>query len=168
MVNAIKIFLIIFVIVGFVGAGTVYFYITQALKDIEPIDPDQIAAKLVENSVIVDGEGRVLEQIYSDGLRTVVRYDDMSEDLINAFVAVEDKTFFEHNGFNIIRLFGAVRDTLTTGKRLGGTSTITQQLARNIYLYEIRADRDLDRKIREAYYAIEMEKYLTKEQIIEG
>ena len=104
MVNAIKIFLIIFVIVGFVGAGTVYFYITQALKDIEPIDPDQIAAKLVENSVIVDGEGRVLEQIYSDGLRTVVRYDDMSEDLINAFVAVEDKTFFEHNGFNIIRL----------------------------------------------------------------
>lgn len=166
--NAIKIFLILIVIVGFVGAGTVYFYITQALKDIEPIDPDLIAAKLVENSVIVDGEGRVLEQIYSDGLRTVVRYNDMSEDLINAFVAVEDKTFFDHNGFNIIRLFGAVKDTLTTGKRLGGTSTITQQLARNIYLYEIRADRDLDRKIREAYYAIEMEKYLTKEQIIEG
>lgn len=167
--NILKIFLIAMIVIGFVGAGGVYAYVTLALKDIEPIDPDMIAAKLTENSVIVDGEGRILEYIHQkEGLRKVIRYEDMSEDLINAFVAVEDKTFFEHNGFNIVRLFGAVKDTLTTGKRLGGTSTITQQLARNIYLFEVRSKRDIDRKIKEAYYAIELEKYLKKEQIIEG
>lgn len=166
--NILKIALIAMVALGIIGSIVVYSYIMLALKDIEPIDPDQIAATLTENSVIVDSEGRVLEQIQNEGLRTVVHYEEMSEDLIDAFVAVEDKTFFEHNGFNFIRLFGAVKDTLTTGKRLSGTSTITQQLARNIYLYEIRSDRDLDRKVKEAYYAIELEKYLTKEQIIEG
>ncbi|MCA0386510.1 MAG: transglycosylase domain-containing protein [Firmicutes bacterium] len=166
--NILKVLLIGGIILSIIGAAVVYLYIMVALKDIEPIDPDQIAAALTENSVIVDAEGRVLEQIHSDGLRTVIKYDDMSQDLINAFVAVEDKTFFEHNGFNFIRLFGAVKDTLTTGKRLGGTSTITQQLARNIYLYEIKSVRALDRKVKEAYYAIELEKYLSKELIIEG
>ena len=167
--NILKIALIAMILLGFVGGAGVFMYVSIALKDIEPIDPSMIATKLTENSVIVDSDGRILEYIHhKEGLRTVVRYEDMSEDLINAFVAVEDKTFFEHNGFNIIRLFGAVKDTLTTGKRLGGTSTITQQLARNIYLFEIRSARDLDRKIKEAYYAIELEKHLKKEQIIEG
>lgn len=167
--NILKVMLIAMIVFGFIGAGGVYMYVTMALKDIEPIDPDMIAAKLTENSVIVDSEGRILEYIHQkEGLRKVIRYEDMSKDLINAFVAVEDKTFFEHNGFNIVRLFGAVKDTLTTGKRLGGTSTITQQLARNIYLFEVRSKRDIDRKIKEAYYAIELEKYLKKEQIIEG
>jgi len=166
--NILKVSLIVMIALGLIGGIVAYSYVMLALKDIEPIDPDQIAATLTENSVIVDSEGRVLEQIQNEGLRTVVHYEEMSKDLINAFVAVEDKTFFEHNGFNFIRLFGAIKDTLTTGKRLGGTSTITQQLARNIYLYEIRSDRALDRKVKEAYYAIELEKYLTKEQIIEG
>ena len=166
--NIMKIMFLAIVVLGFVGAAGVFMYVNLALKDIDPIDPDMIAAKLTENSVIVDEDGRILEYIQNEGLRTVVKYNDMSEDLINAFVAVEDKTFFEHNGFNIVRLFGAVKDTLTTGRRLGGTSTITQQLARNIYLYEIRSERALDRKVKEAYYAIELEKYLTKEQIIEG
>lgn len=166
--NILKVFLIVMIVIGFVGAAVAYTYVMVVLKDIEPIDPDQINATLTENSVIVDSEGRILEHIQNKGLRTVIHYDDMSKDLINAFVAVEDKTFFEHNGFNFIRLFGAVKDTLTTGKRLGGTSTITQQLARNIYLFEIKSVRDVDRKVKEAYYAIELEKVLSKEQIIEG
>ncbi|GAB6108774.1 transglycosylase domain-containing protein [Fusibacter bizertensis] len=166
--NIVKIVLIAMIVLGIIGAAVVYIYVTSVLKDITPIDPDLIAATLTENSVIVDSEGRVLEHIQNTGLRTVIHYDDMSKDLINAFVAVEDKTFFEHNGFNFIRLFGAVKDTITTGKKIGGTSTITQQLARNIYLYEIRSKRDLDRKVKEAYYAVELEKYLTKKQIIEG
>jgi len=166
--NILKISLILIIVFGFLGAAATYGYIMFALKDVEPIDPNQITTALTENSVIVDSEGRILEHVQNEGLRTVIHYDDMSKDLINAFVAVEDKTFFEHNGFNFVRLFGAVKDTLTTGKRLGGTSTITQQLARNVYLYEIRSERDIDRKVKEAYYAIELEKYLTKEQIIEG
>lgn len=166
--TVIKVILLAVILIGFIGAAATYGYIMFVLKDIEPLDPDRIAETLTENSVIVDSNGRILEQIQSDGLRTVVRYKDMSPHLIDAFVSVEDKTFFEHNGFNFIRLVGAVKDSLTSGKRIGGTSTITQQLARNIYLYKIRSTRNIDRKIKEAYYAIELEKYLTKEQIIEA
>jgi len=163
-----KIFLIVAVIVGVVGTLGVYFYIMNVLKDVEPIDPDLISSTLTENSVIVDANGKVLEQIQLDGLRTVVRYDEMSDVLVNAFIAVEDKTFRTHNGFNIVRMIGAVVDSVTSGDRIGGTSTITQQLARNIYLPEKKDERSLDRKIKEAYYAIELEKYLTKNQIIEA
>ncbi len=166
--NILKVFLILMIVGGLLGSGVVYFYVSNVLKTVDPIDPTLIEKSLTENSVIVDGEGRILEQIQNDGLRTVVRYNDMSKNLINAFVAVEDKTFWEHNGFNFIRLIGAFKDTVTSGKRLGGTSTITQQLARNIYLTEVRSERSVDRKIKEAYYAIELEKYLKKEQIIEG
>lgn len=166
--NALKYFLIVMILASFVGAGTVYFYIMGVLKDVTPLNPVLIEAALTENSVIVDSEGRVLEKIQLDGLRTVIRYEDMSPELINAFIAVEDKTFFTHNGFNVIRMFGAVRDALTQGKRIGGTSTITQQLARNIFLSDIVSERSLDRKIKEAYYAVELEKYLKKEQILEA
>lgn len=166
--NILKVFLILMIVGGLAGSGIAYFYTMNVLKNIDPIDPTLIEKSLTENSVIVDGEGRVLEQIQNDGLRTVVKYNDMSKNLINAFVAVEDKTFWDHNGFNFVRLFGAIKDTLTSGKRLGGTSTITQQLARNIYLTEVRSERSIDRKIKEAYYAIELEKYLKKEQIIEA
>ena len=136
--NILKVFLILMIVGGLVGSGITYLYVTSVLKDIEEIDPTLIEKALTENSITVDGDNRVLEQIQNKGLRTVIRYDDMSENLINAFVAVEDKTFWTHNGFNIIRLFGAVKDTLVSGKRLGGTSTITQQLARNIYLPETK------------------------------
>lgn len=166
--NILKVLLILMIVGGLLGSGIVYFYVSNVLKTVDPIDPTLIEKSLTENSVIVDSEGRILEQIQNDGLRTVVRYNDMSKNLINAFVAVEDKTFWDHNGFNFIRLIGAFKDTLTSGKRLGGTSTITQQLARNIYLTEVRSERSVDRKIKEAYYAIELEKYLKKEQIIEG
>lgn len=168
ILNILKVLLIVGVLAGIIGGAIGYFYVMNILENIEPIDPARIEDALTENSIIVDDQGRVLEQIQNDGLRTVIKYDDMSEDLVNAFVAVEDKTFWEHNGFNFIRLFGAVKDTILSGKRLGGTSTITQQLARNIYLEEVRSERSLDRKIKEAYYAIELEKYLQKTQIIEA
>ena len=115
LMNILKIALIAMIILGITGVTVVYLYVMVVLKGIEPIDPDQISAALSENSVIVDSEGRVLEHIQNEGLRTVIHYDDMSKDLINAFVAVEDKTFFTHNGFNFIRLFGAVKDTLVSG-----------------------------------------------------
>ena len=168
ILNIIKVLLIVGVLAGIIGGAIGYFYVMNILENIEPIDPARIEDALTENSIIVDDQGRVLEQIQSGGLRTVIKYEDMSEDLVNAFVAVEDKTFWEHNGFNFIRLFGAMKDTILSGKRLGGTSTITQQLARNIYLEEVKSERSLDRKIKEAYYAIELEKYLKKEQIIEA
>lgn len=163
-----KYFILIAFIVTVVGAVVAVFYVQSVIKDLEDIDPNKVSSQLYENSVIIDSQGRVLENIRSEGLRKVVKYEDISPAVVDAFIAVEDKTFLTHNGFNLIRMVGATLKYLLNGETLGGVSTITQQLARNVYLFDRRQERSLKRKIEEAYYTIQLEKYLTKEQIMEG
>ncbi len=160
--------MILFVILGMIGAGIAYAYAKNVVSDLPPIDPSKINELLGENSVILDSNGELMETLQNDGLRTIIKYEDMSPNLINAFVAVEDKTFFEHNGFNYVRLVGSIVNSVTKGVRIQGTSTITQQLARNLYLVESKSARTMDRKIKEAYYTLELENLLDKKQIIEA
>lgn len=166
--NFLKFLLIFMVVGGLIAAGVVYTMISAALKDLPPIDPSSINDLLTENSVIVDANGNVLESIKDKNLRKIIKYDDISQSIIDAFVAVEDKTFFEHSGFNYIRLIGAVVESVTSGNGPQGTSTITQQLARNLYLEETRLKRDMSRKIQEAYYTLILERQLEKDQILEA
>ncbi len=164
----IKVLFLLIIVLGVLGAGATYIYVKGIVEELPTINPSKIDDLLGENSVILDSEGRVLEHIQNDGLRTIIRYGEMSPELINAFIAVEDKTFREHHGFNFVRIAGAVVEKLSGKGRISGTSTITQQLARNLYLEEIRSQRSLERKIKEAFYAIQLEDHLTKEQIIEA
>lgn len=163
-----KYILLTTLLMGIIGAVVVVLYVQSIIKNLEDIDPNKVSQQLYENSVIVDEQGRVLEYIQSEGLRKVVKYDEISPAVIDAFIAVEDKTFMTHNGFNLIRMIGATLNYVLRGEELGGVSTITQQLARNVYLFDRRQERSLKRKIEEAYYTIQLEKYLTKEQIMEG
>lgn len=133
------------------------------------INTDNIYATLSQRSIMYDSEGKEIENLYfSDGNRTIVKYDEIPEDMVNAVVAIEDKKFWKHNGFNFIRMVGAVKDSIFGGGGISGTSTVTQQLARNIYLAEIKSQRSLSRKITEAYITIILEKNLSKEQIMEA
>ena len=167
-INFLKFILIFGIILSLIGGGISLYLIKDALKDVKKINPSKINESLVENSVILDNNGNELEKLQRNGARTLINYKDMSKNLIHAYVSIEDKTFFEHSGFNFVRMAGAVKDALLTDKRIGGTSTITQQLARNIYLLNEKYERSINRKIKEAYYAIQLEKFLTKEQIIEA
>lgn len=132
------------------------------------IDPDNIYNLLSESSVLYNDEEEPIQSVFeAEGKRTNMEYSQMPENMVNAFVALEDKTFWTHNGFNFVRIFGAVKDSFTSGQ-ISGTSTITQQLARNVWLADRKSERTLDRKIREAYYAVQLERNLTKEQILEA
>lgn len=92
-------------------------------------------------------------------------YDNIPENMTNAMIAVEDKRFRSHLGVDPVRLTGALVEGLTGSReRLGGTSTITQQLARNLFLNN---NRSLDRKAREAVLAMALEWKFSKEQILE-
>lgn len=145
-------------------------YVQAEVADLPEIDPNNIYELLSENSVMLDSEGNFMENIYSGSeIRSNIVYDDLPENLIYAFVCTEDKTFFEHSGFNFVRIVGAVFYKVT-GKadRISGTSTITQQLARNLYLTDIRTERSLSRKLAEAWYTLQIEKTLSKEQILEA
>jgi penicillin-binding protein 1A len=92
-------------------------------------------------------------------------YENIPENMTNAMVAVEDKRFHSHWGVDPVRLTGAMIEGVTGSRaRLGGTSTITQQLARNLFLNN---NRSLDRKAREAVLAMALEWKFSKEQILE-
>ena len=70
----------------------------------------------------------------------------MPENLINAIISIEDKTFWDHHGFNFWRMGGAIKEYLEGGGQISGTSTITQQLARNVYLSESKSDASIRRE----------------------
>lgn len=140
-------------------------YVGYVVLTTPEIDTSNIYENISQSSIIYDDQGEVLESVATSQNRTNVEYSEMPANLINAFVSVEDKTFFKHKGFNVIRIFGAIKDSVLSHKDIGGTSTITQQLARNIYLTQ---ERSMTRKIREAYYTVILEKHLSKEQIIEA
>ena len=145
----------------------VWIYAFTVIANTPKIDPDNIYDYLPESSVLLEDQGEVIESLYLDGSnRTNISYDEMPEDLINAVVAIEDKTFWKHHGFNITRIFGAIKESLTSGGGISGTSTITQQLARNVYLSETKSVRSLSRKISEAYYTVILEANITKEEIM--
>jgi len=161
-----KVLITLVILVGLVVTGVVAGYINNVIKNTEPISETSLEVLLDQNSVILDNNGGILEKVESGGLRTLITYEEMDEDLINAFIAVEDKTFWEHSGFNYVRLAGAAVEAIKTTSSPKGTSTITQQLARNLYLFDTRTLKSYKRKIKEAYYAIQLEDELTKEQII--
>ena len=99
--------------------------------------------------------------------RRLIPLLQMPQRLQGAFIAIEDRRFYEHWGVDVIRLAGAFKGRLLDGKRLAGTSTLTQQLARNIYLFEQRSKRDYVRKAREILLAVRIEKVFSKDEILE-
>ncbi|MBQ0018151.1 MAG: transglycosylase domain-containing protein [Clostridiales bacterium] len=158
-----RVFLVLFFIGIFAGGG----YAAYCIAGAPTIHPDKIYDNLDISTNIYDDEGELVETIYYLENRKVTRYEEMPENLVNAFIAIEDKTFWTHHGFNFKRLIGAILKSLGGGG-ISGTSTITQQLARNVFLSEIKSERSIKRKIIEMYYAYEIEQQLSKEEIIEA
>ena len=92
-----------------------------------------------------------------------IQYLDRSGALPAAFVAIEDRRFWEHSGFDAVGMARALMKDLTTGHPTEGASTITQQLARNLFL---SPEQTLERKTQELVYAVELERKFTKKQIL--
>lgn len=99
--------------------------------------------------------------------RRLIPLLQMPRRLQGAFIAIEDRRFFDHWGVDVLGLARAFKDTLLYNRRLAGTSTLTQQLARNIYLFEVRSKRDYVRKAREILLAVRIEKTFSKDEILE-
>ncbi|ASS97922.1 MULTISPECIES: transglycosylase domain-containing protein [Geobacillus] len=94
-----------------------------------------------------------------------VHLDDISPYVIEATIAVEDRKFYEHHGFDLKRIAGAVLVNIEAMDKVQGASTITQQYARNLFLTH---EKTWSRKIQEALYTIRLEANYSKDQILEG
>ncbi|EOJ2684568.1 penicillin-binding protein 1A [Campylobacter jejuni] len=113
---------------------------------------------------IYDRNGKLVANIFEQH-RFYAPYEELPPRLIEALVAIEDTSFFEHNGVNIDAIFrAAVKIIKSGGKTMEGASTLTQQFIKNT---ELTPERTITRKIREALLAYKMETILTKEQILE-
>ncbi|MHB0948138.1 MAG: transglycosylase domain-containing protein [Gemmatimonadaceae bacterium] len=122
---------------------------------------------LPQSSLVYARDGSLIGEI-GKAWRTSVRIRTLPRYVGQAFVAVEDQRFYEHDGVDLIGLAGAVKGKITGAAR-GGASTITQQLVGNLHPDQIdRRDLSLERKVREQLAAREMEKHYAKEQILEA
>ena len=154
-----------------IAAMALFFvlYGVTIIANAPKINADNIYSYLNETSIIYDDAGKKVDSVYMDGGNRInMKYDDFPADLVNAVVSVEDKTFWKHHGFNFLRIFGAIKEGLFSDSQISGTSTITQQLARNVYLPETKSIRSIDRKITEAWYTVLLEHSLTKKEIMEA
>jgi penicillin-binding protein 1A len=154
----------LFVVTALVGtlSGVVFAYagdlpLISALDDYTPHTITRV----------LDKDGALVED-FAVERRVVVSYEQIPEHLRNAIIAAEDGGFFEHTGLSISRMVLALlRDLVAPGRTPGG-STLTQQLARNLFAQEIgfaTGDRSYERKVRESLVAMQIEKRYTKQEI---
>ncbi|MEK4263488.1 transglycosylase domain-containing protein [Paenibacillus sp. FSL L8-0499] len=135
--------------------GALLGYLYQ--KDLPPIS-DDVRSKLF------DSRGNVLATFTSDGRsREPVKLSQISPLLIEATLAVEDRKFYEHSGFDLKGMARAVLVNLEEGNRSQGASTLTQQLARNLYLSH---EKTWTRKAKEAVYTMQLEMKYSKDEIL--
>ena len=120
----------------------------------EPLDAYRLEPELITN--LFDAER---------SKRRLFRYSDYPQHLIDAVIAIEDHRFFSHHGIDFIRTTGAALDGLLNWEKPRGTSSLTQQLARNFFLTR---ESTYSRKLAEAMIALQLEGRLTKEQIFEN
>lgn len=125
--------------------------------------PDKVVRRQGFSTKILDRNGEVLYDIFEDERRTPVKIEDVPEYLRQATVAIEDKNFYKHQGFDPIGMARAIVNIFLRG-RLQGGSTLTQQLVKNVLL---SPERTIFRKIREFILAVQIERKFSKDQILQ-
>lgn len=128
-------------------------------------DPDKLYTK--EASILYDKDGKQFAKLGTE-MRTKIKYDDMSEALINAIIATEDSRFFEHNGFDLPRFLKASFGQVL-GQNAGGASTLTMQVSKNQFTSTTSSGfAGIKRKFTDIYMAIfQIERNYSKEEILE-
>lgn len=150
--------LIVFVLVVTVGGAVAYYALTvdlpgiDALKDYRP----SIASR------VYDDNNELIDEFFLED-RKVVRIADVPKIVRYAFVASEDSRFYQHQGLDIQSIFRAISKNVGAGHIVQGGSTITQQVAKMMYL---SPEKKYTRKIKEAILAYKIDRYLSKDEIL--
>jgi penicillin-binding protein 1A len=136
------------------GATLVYSVDLPQIQDLERYHPSTTTDLYDRNDHVIGS--------FALQRRIVVNFDDFAPVLRQAVISIEDKSFESHWGINVLRIAGAVVHDLRSHGRAQGASTLTMQLARNLFL---SSERTAARKLQEAYLAIQIERAFTKQQI---
>ena len=171
LIFLLKIALAMFLILCFAGFAIGIGFVRGAIDaapslDILDVQPQGYASQ------IYDADGNLMQTLVMEGSnREEVSFDQLPDDLVNAFIAIEDSRFYEHNGIDLKGILRAAYVGITNGRFSEGASTITQLLIKNNVLqggYETSMADKLRRKIQEQFLAVKLEDQLgSKETILE-
>lgn len=161
-----KWFFIGILLLGITAATVVGVYVLSIIRSAPDLDVQAIQS-LNQPSILYDDQGNFMDNVITREQRYVVTSDEIPTNLKNAFVAIEDERFYQHKGIDIRRIFGVivsnVKNKLSGSKTVQGASTITQQLIKNAVLTN---EVSYERKIKEMYLSLELEKHLSKDEIL--
>ena len=151
-----------------VGLAITSGVIIAIIRSAPPLDVNALLT-LNQPSKLYNDDGKFMDTLATNEKRSVITFKDMPANLKNAFVSIEDERFYTHNGIDLKRITGALYiDVISKIKRsneIQGGSTITQQLIKNTVLTN---KVTITRKVQEIYLAINLEKSLSKDQILEA
>ena len=154
----------IIILLGFIVAiGLVYGFVQSVINGAGALAKEDFEISEF-TTTIYDKNGAIYTQLYSNENRTYVALDEISPYLKEAFISIEDERFESHFGIDVKRTGAAVVKWITTGNSNFGGSTITQQLIKKVTDDD---DRSWQRKAREIVRAVQLEQWLSKDQIIE-
>jgi len=156
-----KKFLLFLFITPIIVALFLFFYFYNSIRfDIEKV----LYYNPPLTTQFFDRNGKLVANIFAKENRLYVKFDEIPGKIIETLIATEDTTFFEHRGFNIEAIIRALIKDIKAGKKVEGASTITQQLVKMIYLSR---EKKIERKIRELFISMKLERVLSKEKILE-
>ena len=155
-----KFFLTLLIILILTPFAVVGYYMTQYNYDLDKLVNYQPEL----TTRIYDRNGEKIANLIGTEHRYYAPFDDIPPRLIEALLAIEDTTFFEHHGVNFDAIFRALIKDIKARKMVEGASTLTQQLVKNTLLTR---EKKISRKIKEIIYSWELERKLSKEQILE-
>lgn len=127
------------------------------------LGPPEIISE--RNTIYYDQNGAIIGEEKGIESRYWIDVAEMSPNITQAVIAIEDKKFFDHNGFDLKRIMGATLLNIQSLSLKEGASTLTQQYARNLFLTH---EKTWSRKLKEAFYTVRLEMYYSKEEILEG
>ncbi|MBD5131714.1 MAG: penicillin-binding protein [Clostridiales bacterium] len=169
MKKAAKVSLIVIIsIVLFIALSVGFFFLL-----IEPnvtifgstdLDLDKLTS-YSRTVTVLDCDGKPIDGALFDNDKLYVKYDELNDYTVNAFIAIEDKRFYDHSGVDYKRMASAAVNNIKSGKFSQGASTITQQLIKNTHLSN---EKTIKRKIEEIRLARKLERVYDKEQILES
>ena len=150
-------------ILGTLAALLAALVLVLAPWDWEKLDLEKLT-QLKETSILYDANGGRAGSLYGSENRIYVPLENIPVHVQQAFIAAEDQRFYEHHGVDIVRLFGALWHDIRTMSLEQGASTITQQL---IKLTHLSGEKTLSRKAQEALLALQLERQMGKDDILE-
>lgn len=136
-----------------------YLYLSPRLPEASALQDIKLQTPLR----VMSEDGLLIGQ-FGEQKRLPVRFEDLPKTFVDALLAAEDDQFFTHSGINLLSLARAVSELIATGSKQSGGSTLTMQVARNYFL---TLDQTFIRKFTEILLALEIERRLSKEQILE-